>query len=126
MHHDKGEVDFIAAAKGLAVLFAANIEIRAQLFFSMVDESGDGKIDRKEMMKFLTFINESNALGHSADEVKALNEEIFTVSKIKIILIILKNKNEYINQNISQFYSVFKQIVKKDKQICSGNIQLYI
>ena len=31
---DKGEVDFIAAAKGVAILFAANIKIRAELFFS--------------------------------------------------------------------------------------------
>ena len=31
---DKGEVGFVAAAKGLAILFCARIEIRAQLFFS--------------------------------------------------------------------------------------------
>ena len=31
---DKGEVDFIGAAKGVAILFAANIKIRAELFFS--------------------------------------------------------------------------------------------
>ena len=31
---NKGQVDFVAAAKGVAILFAANIEIRAQLFFS--------------------------------------------------------------------------------------------
>ena len=31
---NKGEVDFIGAATGVAILFAANIEIRAQLFFS--------------------------------------------------------------------------------------------
>jgi len=29
-----GQVDFLAAAKGLAILFCARIEIRAQLFFS--------------------------------------------------------------------------------------------
>ena len=31
---EKGEVDFVAAARGLAVLFCSRIEIRAQLFFS--------------------------------------------------------------------------------------------
>lgn len=31
---NKGEIDFVAAAKGLAVLFCARIEVRAQLFFS--------------------------------------------------------------------------------------------
>ena len=31
---EKGEVDFVAAARGLAVLFCSRIEIRAQLYFS--------------------------------------------------------------------------------------------
>jgi hypothetical protein len=30
----KGKIDFVAAAKGLAILFCARIEVRAQLFFS--------------------------------------------------------------------------------------------
>ena len=60
---NKGEVDFIAAAKGLAVLFSARIEIRAQLFFSLTDENGDGKIQPAEMKKFLVFINETQVLG---------------------------------------------------------------
>ena len=99
---NKGEVDFIAAAKGLAVLFSARIEIRAQLFFSLTDENGDGKIQPAEMKKFLVFINETQVLGiafifvalynkafivriHSSkyisgykdDEINKLNDEIF-------------------------------------------------
>ena len=31
---NKGEIDFVGAAKGLAILFCARIEVRAQLFFS--------------------------------------------------------------------------------------------
>jgi Ca2+-binding EF-hand superfamily protein len=75
---NKGEVDFLAAAKGLAILFCARIEIRAQLFFSIVDESGDGKINKAEMKKFLNFVNETQGLGLPDTEVDALNDEIFT------------------------------------------------
>merc|ERR1712168_1583484 len=64
---NKGEVDFVAAAKGLAVLFSARIEIRAQLFFSLTDENGDGKIQKDEMKKFLVFINETQCLGKLCD-----------------------------------------------------------
>ena len=31
---NKGEIDFLAAARGVAILYCANIEIRAQIFFS--------------------------------------------------------------------------------------------
>lgn len=31
---DSGEIDFVGCAKGLAILFCARIEVRAQLFFS--------------------------------------------------------------------------------------------
>ncbi|CBY07437.1 unnamed protein product [Oikopleura dioica] len=75
---EKGEVDFVAAARGLAVLFCSRIEIRAQLFFSLVDESGDGKINKAEFTKFLAFVNETQALGLSADELKGMCDEIFT------------------------------------------------
>merc|ERR1712037_410987 len=75
---NKREVDFVAAARGLAVLFCSRIEIRAQLFFSLVDESGDGKINKAEFTKFLAFVNETQALGLSADELKAMCDEIFT------------------------------------------------
>lgn len=74
---NKGEIDFVAAAKGLAVLFCARIEVRAQLFFSIVDESGDGKINKAEMKKFLNFINETQGLGLPDAEINALNDEIF-------------------------------------------------
>merc|ERR1711955_160750 len=74
---NKGEVDFIAAAKGLAVLFSARIEIRAQLFFSLTDENGDGKVNKAEMKKFLVFINETQSLGLKNGEVNKLNDEIF-------------------------------------------------
>ena len=33
---NKGEIDFMAAARGVAILYCANIEIRAQIFFSYV------------------------------------------------------------------------------------------
>jgi len=75
---NKGEVDFIAAAKGLAVLFSARIEIRAQLFFSMTDEDGDGKVNKSEMKKFLVFINETQCLGLKDAEIDQVNTEIFT------------------------------------------------
>merc|ERR1711868_265309 len=75
---DKGSIDFVAAARGLAVLFCARIEIRAQLFFSIVDESGDGKINKAEMKKFLNFVNETQQLGLKDPEINSLNDEIFT------------------------------------------------
>merc|ERR1711971_555905 len=75
---NKGEVDFISAAKGLAVLFSARIEIRAQLFFSMTDEDGDGKVNKSEMKKFLVFINETQVLGLTDGEIDQVNDEIFT------------------------------------------------
>merc|ERR1712055_155935 len=74
---NKGEVGFVAAAKGLAILFSARIEIRAQLFFSMVDEDGSGKIDKNEFKKFLVFVNETQALGYSDADVNKLNDDIF-------------------------------------------------
>merc|ERR1712110_106461 len=88
---NKGEVGFVAAAKGLAILFSARIEIRAQLFFSMVDEDGSGKIDKKEFKKFLVFVNETQGLGlnyfnskyltlvsgYSDADVNKLNDEVF-------------------------------------------------
>merc|ERR1719370_940592 len=84
---NKGEIDFVAAARGLAVLFCARIEIRAQLFFSIVDESGDGKINKAEMKKFLVFINETQGLGLPDKEVDALNDEIFsTIGKTELTL----------------------------------------
>ena len=46
--------------------------------FSLVDESGDGKINKAEFTKFLAFVNETQALGLSADELKAMCDEIFT------------------------------------------------
>merc|ERR1711868_86264 len=67
-----------AAAEGLAILFSARIEIRAQLFFSMTDEDGDGKVNKAEMKKFLVFINETQVLGLSDAEVDQVNNEIFT------------------------------------------------
>ena len=84
---NKGEVDFIAAAKGLAVLFSARIEIRAQLFFSLTDENGDGKIQPDEMKKFLVFINETQVLGNDllsgpnldCNLVKTLLNELFRI-----------------------------------------------
>merc|ERR1712227_732216 len=63
---------FDPAAKGLAILFCARIEIRAQLFFSIVDESGDGKINKAEMKKFLQFVNETQGLGKNDKEVDAI------------------------------------------------------
>jgi len=74
---DKGEVDFIAAAKGVAILFAANIKIRAELFFSLVDEDQSGKINKAEFKKFLAFVNETQALGLGDAELNSLNDEIF-------------------------------------------------
>merc|ERR1711970_1653740 len=58
-------------------LYSARIEIRAQLFFSLTDENGDGKIQKGEMKKFLVFINETQCLGYKDDEVNKLNDEIF-------------------------------------------------
>jgi len=75
---NKGEVDFIGAATGVAILFAANIEIRAQLFFSLVDEDQSGKITKGEFKKFLAFVNETQALGLADAEINSLNDEIFT------------------------------------------------
>merc|ERR1712147_468006 len=63
---NKGEVDFIAAAKGLAV------------FFSTTDEDGDGKVNKSEMKKFLVFINETQCLGLKDAEIDQVNTEIFT------------------------------------------------
>merc|ERR1712221_23161 len=84
---DKGEIGFIGAATGLAVLFCARIEVRAQLFFSLVDEAGDGKISKAEMKKFLVFINETQALGLADGEINGLNDEIFsTLGKTELTL----------------------------------------
>merc|ERR1712212_1474918 len=55
---DKGEVDFIGAAKGVAILFAA-------------------KINKAEFKKFLAFVNETQALGLGDAELNSLNDEIF-------------------------------------------------
>ena len=62
----------------MAVLFSARIEVRAQLFFSMTDEDGDGKVNKSEMKKFLVFINETQCLGLSDAEIDQVNTEIFT------------------------------------------------
>lgn len=62
----------------MAVLFSARIEIRAQLFFSMTDEDGDGKVNKSEMKKFLVFINETQCLGLKDAEIDQVNTEIFT------------------------------------------------
>ena len=51
----------------------------SQLFdFSLVDESGDGKINKAEMKKFLNFVNETQQLGLKDPEINSLNDEIFT------------------------------------------------
>merc|ERR1712086_363174 len=69
---------FDPESKGEAVLFSARIEVRAQLFFSMTDEDGDGKVNKSEMKKFLVFINETQCLGLSDAEIDQVNTEIFT------------------------------------------------
>ena len=48
------------------------------IIFSIVDESGDGKINKAEMKKFLQFVNETQGLGKNDKEVDAINDEIFT------------------------------------------------
>merc|ERR1712014_548626 len=53
----------------------------------IVDESGDGKINKAEMKKFLVFVNETQALGLPDKEVDALNDEIFsTLGKTELTL----------------------------------------
>ena len=47
-------------------------------FCRIVDESGDGKINKAEMKKFLQFVNETQGLGKNDKEVDAINDEIFT------------------------------------------------
>jgi len=75
---NKGEVDFLGAATGLAILYTARIDIRVNLFFSLVDEDQTGKISKAEFKKFLVFVNETQALGLGAGEIDELNDAIFT------------------------------------------------
>ena len=49
---NKAKADFVAAAKGLAILFSAKIEIRARIFFSMVDEDGSEKLTKMILRNF--------------------------------------------------------------------------
>ena len=61
-----------------AAQISSHSKIEVFDYFSLVDESGDGKINKAEFTKFLAFVNETQALGLSADELKAMCDEIFT------------------------------------------------